>query len=213
MHRGRPNDRKDRGFFADSAQDFERGAAGPCRRGHPGGLSVPRRRMAGRAGRPLGRRRPFPMDFPGDAVGGLRGRAPCRCALPRSSENPMARSFSPFAVIGIEVSLIASIMLTGDANPTLARDTMLAVLMIVLNGLIGGALLIGGLVHRGAGLQSARRQGLHRRPGAAGSLRADPAGFHGLDDGPDLYAGSGVLFRAADGAALRRLSRHPDRTP
>ena len=36
------------------------------------------------------------------------------------------------AVICIEVSLIASIMLTGDANPTLARDTMFAVLMIVL---------------------------------------------------------------------------------
>ena len=28
------------------------------------------------------------------------------------------------SVIGIEVSLIAAIMLTGDANPTLARDTM-----------------------------------------------------------------------------------------
>ncbi len=52
------------------------------------------------------------------------------------------------AVIGIEVSLIAAIMLTGDANPTLARDTMFAVLMIVLNGLVGGALLLGGLLHR-----------------------------------------------------------------
>ena len=35
------------------------------------------------------------------------------------------------AVISIEVALISAIMLTGDANPTLARDTMLAVLMIV----------------------------------------------------------------------------------
>lgn len=52
------------------------------------------------------------------------------------------------AVIVIEVSLIASIMLIGDAAPTLARDTMLAALMVVLNGLVGGALLIGGLVHR-----------------------------------------------------------------
>ena len=45
-------------------------------------------------------------------------------------------------------AMIAAVMLTGDAAPTLARDTMLAVLMIVLNGLIGGAMLIGGLVHR-----------------------------------------------------------------
>ena len=52
------------------------------------------------------------------------------------------------SVIIIEVSLIAAIMLVGDANPTLARDTMFAVLMIVLNGLVGLALLIGGLLHR-----------------------------------------------------------------
>ena len=52
------------------------------------------------------------------------------------------------AVITIEVSLIAAIMLTGDANPVLARDTMLAVIMIVLNGIVGTALLIGGLRHK-----------------------------------------------------------------
>ena len=51
------------------------------------------------------------------------------------------------AVIGIEVALIASIMLTGEQAPTLARDTMFAVLMIVLNGLAGAALLLGGLRH------------------------------------------------------------------
>lgn len=52
------------------------------------------------------------------------------------------------AVIGIEVSLIASIMITGNDNPTLARDTMFAVLMIVLNGLVGTTLIIGALKHR-----------------------------------------------------------------
>ena len=51
------------------------------------------------------------------------------------------------SVITIEVAVIAAIMLTGESNPTLARDTMLAVLMIVLNGMIGLALLIGGLRH------------------------------------------------------------------
>lgn len=52
------------------------------------------------------------------------------------------------AVISIEIALIAAVMLTGEAAPTLARDTMFAILMIVLNGLVGAALLIGGLRHR-----------------------------------------------------------------
>ncbi|TMV06787.1 calcium:proton antiporter [Ruegeria sediminis] len=51
------------------------------------------------------------------------------------------------SVIGIEVSLIVAVMLSGDSAPTLARDTMFAVLMIVLNGLVGAALLFGGLRH------------------------------------------------------------------
>ncbi|WP_420404328.1 calcium:proton antiporter [Nisaea sp.] len=51
------------------------------------------------------------------------------------------------AVVGIEVALITAVMVTGEASPTLARDTMFAVLMIVLNGLCGAALLLGGLRH------------------------------------------------------------------
>jgi len=52
------------------------------------------------------------------------------------------------AVISIEVSLISSIMLHGANEPTLARDTMFAVLMIILNGMVGLALLVGALRHR-----------------------------------------------------------------
>ena len=52
------------------------------------------------------------------------------------------------SVISIEVSIIAAVMLHAGPNPTLARDTMLAVLMIVLNGMVGLALLVGGLRHR-----------------------------------------------------------------
>jgi len=51
------------------------------------------------------------------------------------------------SVITIEVAVIAAIMLNGTNNPVLARDTMLAVLMIVLNGMIGLSLLIGGIRH------------------------------------------------------------------
>jgi len=49
------------------------------------------------------------------------------------------------SVIVIEVALLASIMIHGENNPTLARDAMFATLMIVLNGMVGTALLIGAL--------------------------------------------------------------------
>lgn len=51
------------------------------------------------------------------------------------------------SVIGIEIFTVATVMLTGENNPTLARDTMFSVVMIVLNGLVGLALLMGGLRH------------------------------------------------------------------
>lgn len=52
------------------------------------------------------------------------------------------------AVITIEVSLISALMLSGDSNPELARDTMMAVMMIVLNGVVGMVLVVGGFFHR-----------------------------------------------------------------
>jgi len=52
------------------------------------------------------------------------------------------------SVICIEVSVISAVMLTGTTDPTLARDTMLAVLMIVLNAMVGVCLLIGGLKYQ-----------------------------------------------------------------
>ena len=52
------------------------------------------------------------------------------------------------SVISIEVIMISAVMLTGANNPTLGRDTLFAVLMIVLNGMLGITLLLGGLRHR-----------------------------------------------------------------
>jgi Ca2+:H+ antiporter len=49
------------------------------------------------------------------------------------------------AVTIIEVALIATIMLGEKAVPTLARDTVFAVVMIVCNGLVGICILTGGL--------------------------------------------------------------------
>lgn len=52
------------------------------------------------------------------------------------------------AVTGLEVAMVGFVMSTGDEKPTLARDTMLAVVMLVLNGFMGLSLLLGGLRHR-----------------------------------------------------------------
>jgi hypothetical protein len=52
------------------------------------------------------------------------------------------------SVITIEVMMIATLMLHGSNNPGLARDTMFAVVMIVLNGLVGLSLLLGALRYR-----------------------------------------------------------------
>lgn len=47
-------------------------------------------------------------------------------------------------ITSIEVVSITAIMLHGENNPTLARDTLFAVTMIVLNGMVGLSLLLGG---------------------------------------------------------------------
>lgn len=52
------------------------------------------------------------------------------------------------SITAIEVISITAIMLHGDNNPTLARDTLFAVAMIVLNGMVGLSLLVGGWRHR-----------------------------------------------------------------
>lgn len=52
------------------------------------------------------------------------------------------------AITGLEVAMVAFVMSTGTEKPTLARDTMFAVFMLVLNGFLGFALLLGGLRHR-----------------------------------------------------------------
>jgi Ca2+:H+ antiporter len=79
----------------------------------------------------------------------------CAFGVARHAEELAARLGEPYgtliltlAVITIEVSLISAIMLTGENDPHLARDTMFAVLMIVLNGMVGTALLFGGIRHR-----------------------------------------------------------------
>ncbi len=59
------------------------------------------------------------------------------------------------AVTVIEVALIATIMLGDKPVPTLARDTVFAVVMIVCNGLVGICILAGGLRYREQDVQVA----------------------------------------------------------
>jgi Ca2+:H+ antiporter len=52
------------------------------------------------------------------------------------------------AVTIIEVVAISALTTHGDGNPALVRDTILAVVMILLNGMVGISLLLGGWRHR-----------------------------------------------------------------
>jgi Ca2+:H+ antiporter len=61
---------------------------------------------------------------------------------------PFGTLLLTLAVTVIEVALIATIMLGDKAVPTLARDTVFAVVMIVCDGLVGVCILVGGLKFR-----------------------------------------------------------------
>ncbi len=52
------------------------------------------------------------------------------------------------SVTAIEVMSITAVMLHGANNPTLVRDTLFAVVMIILGGMVGTSLLVGGARHR-----------------------------------------------------------------
>lgn len=60
---------------------------------------------------------------------------------------PLGTLVLTLCVMCIEVSIITAVMFTGEPNSGFARDTMFAVIMLVLNGLVGLALLLGGLRH------------------------------------------------------------------
>ena len=51
------------------------------------------------------------------------------------------------SVTAIEAMSITAVMLHGDNNPTLVRDTLFAIVMIILGGMVGVSLLAGGWRH------------------------------------------------------------------
>ena len=68
--------------------------------------------------------------------------------LARRLGEPLGTLVLTLAIVIIEVALISAVMLSAKDAPTLGRDTMFAVLMIVLNGVVGLGLLVGGLRHQ-----------------------------------------------------------------
>ena len=61
---------------------------------------------------------------------------------------PLGTLVLTLAMSGMEMLMIAAVMYSGKGAPSLARDTMMAIVMIVLNGLVGASLLVGGLRYR-----------------------------------------------------------------
>src|SRR5262249_54574900 len=66
-------------------------------------------------------------------------------ALAEHIREPLGTLVLTLSMSGMEMMMIAAVMYAGSGESSLARDTMLAIVMLVLNGLVGGCLLLGGL--------------------------------------------------------------------
>jgi Ca2+:H+ antiporter len=66
-------------------------------------------------------------------------------ALALQLGEPFGTLVLTLSMSGMEMLMIAAVMYTGQGESSLGRDTMLAIVMIVLNGLVGISLLFGGL--------------------------------------------------------------------
>ncbi len=60
---------------------------------------------------------------------------------------PFGTLILTLSVVAVEVVSISAVTLHGHGDPTLARDTLFAVIMILLNGMVGLALLVGAWRH------------------------------------------------------------------
>jgi Ca2+:H+ antiporter len=76
-------------------------------------------------------------------------------AVVRHAEDLAERLGEPYGTLlltltitSIEVVAISAVVRHGGPNPTLMRDTLLALIMIIMNGMVGVTLLIGGFKHR-----------------------------------------------------------------
>jgi Ca2+:H+ antiporter len=69
-------------------------------------------------------------------------------SLARRLGEPYGTLLLTLTITSIEVVAISAVVRHGGPNPTLMRDTLLALIMIIMNGMVGVTLLIGGIKHR-----------------------------------------------------------------
>ena len=86
---------------------------------------------------------------------------------------PFGTLILTLTVVVIEVVLIASIMLGPGGSATIGRDSLFAVMMIIINGVLGLTILLGALKFGPQRLQHGGRVDLHRddRRAVAGHAR------------------------------------------
>ena len=87
-------------------------------------------------------RRPGPVGWPN-----IRTKS-AALASPASDSDGSGALILTLAVTLIEVMSISAMTTHGADNPALVRDTIFAVIMILLNGMVGISLLLGGWRHR-----------------------------------------------------------------
>lgn len=108
--------------------------------------------------------------------------ATCAAYLARGDalDEPYGTLILTLSVTAIEVASISTVMMHGENNPALVRNTRLAVIMIILNGMVGLSLLFAGWLHREQhyNLQNAT---LSQRDHSTRSVDDDSAELHPLD--------------------------------
>ena len=114
------------------------------------------------------------------------------------------------AVTVIEVALIATIMLGDKPVPTLARDTVFAVVMIVCNGLVGICILTGGLRYREQDIQVAGSNLYLTVLIVLATITLIPAQLYADHPWADLLGGTAWLRQCRHRHSLWRFSLYPD---
>ena len=114
------------------------------------------------------------------------------------------------AVTIIEVALIATIMLGDKPVPTLARDTVFAVVMIVCNGLVGLCIFIGGMRFKEQDFQVSGANLYLSVLFVMATITLIMPNYTLTAAGADLFGSPARLRQRRDAAALWRVSLHPD---
>ena len=124
---------------------------------------------------------------------------------------PRGTLIMTLAATGIEVMMISAFMFNRheDSSP-FARDALFAVVMIVLNGLVGLSLLGRRASLPRADVQPPGGEYVPRRDCAPVGTRHGPAELHGLCFGADVLGPSSHLLHRHVGRAVWRVPRRPD---